>query len=147
MFKKLLVPTDGSDLSNSTVLRAVSFAKEAGASIVALYAKSEFTPLGFAEGMLVDPAAPERFNEIVEEEAAKVLQFVSISCAEMGVPCELVSVENDSPYKAIISTAESKGCDLIFMSSHGRGGIGALILGSETNKVLTHTNIPVLVYR
>jgi nucleotide-binding universal stress UspA family protein len=147
MFKHILVPTDGSELSRQTTSRAVSFAKETGARITAFFAKPEYPVTYFGEGALIDPTTPERFSEMAESQAAEVLAFVSGECEKAGVPCQTASATSDVPYEAIIQAAEQHGCDLIFMASHGRKGISGLLLGSETNKVLTHSKIPVLVYR
>ena len=147
MFKNILVPTDGSDLSKETVRRAALFAKEADAKIIAFYAKPDFPDYLFGEGALVDPAAPEKFAEMAEAEAQQILDFAEKTCLEAGVSCVKLAVASDIPYEAIIEAATQNACDLIFMSSHGRRGFGALLLGSETSKVLTHSKIPVLVYR
>lgn len=147
MFRHILVPTDGSHLSQETVKRAVAFAKETGARITAFYAKPDFPECFFGEGALVDPGSPEKFAQLAEEEAQQILEFADQQCRESGVSCTRLSVASDIPYEAIIDAATQNDCDLIFMSSHGRRGIGALLLGSETNKVLTHSTIPVLVYR
>lgn len=147
MFRHILVPTDGSDLSLETAKRAVSFAKEAGARITAFFAKPEFPVTYFGEGALIDPTTPERFAEMAEQQAQSYLQQVEKLAKDAGVACGTVSVTSDIPYEAIIDAATAAGCDLIFMASHGRRGIGGLLLGSETHKVLTHSTIPVLVYR
>lgn len=147
MFKHILVPTDGSDLSRETVRRAVSFAKESGARITAFFAKPEYPIAYFGEGALIDPTTPEKYAELAEQQAAEYLGEVQKLCAEAGVDCGTVSATSDVPYEAIIAAAESAGCDLIFMASHGRRGFSGFLLGSETNKVLTHSKIPVLVYR
>ena len=147
MFKHILVPTDGSELSRSTAKRAVSFAKETGARITVFYAKPEYPIAYFGEGALIDPTTPEKFAEMAEEQAAEYLGEVVAACQADGVDCNTVASTSDVPYEAIISAAETAGCDLIFMASHGRRGISGLLLGSETNKVLTHSKIPVLVYR
>lgn len=147
MFKHILVPTDGSDLSRQTSERAVSFAKEAGASITAFFAKPEYPVAYFGEGALIDPTTPEAFAELVEQQAQKYLAEVKALCDQAGVACATLSETNDVPYEAIIEAANMQGCDLIFMASHGRKGLGGFLLGSETNKVLTHSKIPVLVYR
>lgn len=147
MFKHILVPTDGSELSQKMAKHAVAFAKEIGARITVFYATPDFPECFFGEGALVDPGSPEKFSRLAEEETRKILDFVDALCQEAGVPCRKLSVHNDIPYEAIIEAANQQGCDLIFMSSHGRSGIGALLLGSETSKVLTHSKIPVLVYR
>lgn len=147
MFKHILVPTDGSELSQATAERAVSFAKEAGARITAFYSKPEYPIAYFGEGALIDPTTPEKFAELSEQQSTEYLGMVEKLCAEAGVPCSKLSVTSDVPYEAIIEAAETTGCDLIFMASHGRRGISGFLLGSETNKVLTHSKVPVLVYR
>ena len=147
MFKHILVPTDGSELSEDTVRRAVSFAKEAGARITAFYAMPEFPVTYYGEGGLMDSVTPEQFTALAEREAQEVLGFVENLCQEAGVDFSKLTSTNDAPYEAIIEAATQSDCDLIFMSSHGRRGFSALLLGSETNKVLTHSKIPVLVYR
>ncbi len=147
MFKHILVPTDGSQLSQETTRRAVTFAQEAGARVTAFYAKPEYPVTYYGEGALIDPMTPEKFAEMAEEQAEEILGFVEKLCQDAGVSCAKLSLTSDIPYEAIIEAATRSGCDLIFMSSHGRRGISALLLGSETHKVLTHTKIPVLVYR
>jgi nucleotide-binding universal stress UspA family protein len=147
MFKHILVPTDGSPFSQDTARRAVSFAREAGAQITAFYAKPEFPVTYYGEGALIDSTTPEQFAALAEEQAQQILGFVEDLCKEEGVSCTRMTLTSDVPYEAIIEAANECKCDLIFMSSHGRRGLGALLLGSETNKVLTHSRIPVLVYR
>lgn len=142
MFKNILVPTDGSKFSEETARRAVSFAREAGACIVAFYAKPGPEVFYNAEDMR---NAAKR-DQFVDEQAKTFLDFVGDLCQEAGVNCTKVTKDNVI-YEAIIEAATENNCDLIFMASHGRRGIGALILGSETQKVLTHSKIPVLVYR
>ena len=95
----------------------------------------------------MDSLTPEQFAALAEREAQEFLGFVEKLCQNAGVEFAKLSATSDSPYEAIIDAATQSGCDLIFMSSHGRRGISALLLGSETHKVLTHSKIPVLVYR
>ena len=147
MFKHILVPSDGSELSKKSVRCAVTFAKETGASITAFYAKPEYPVTYYGEGALIDPTTPEHFTELAEQQAQQNLKYVEDLCQGAGVPCDKLTLTNDIPYEAIIDAAAQSNCDLIFMASHGRRGISSLILGSETNKVLTHSSIPVLVYR
>lgn len=147
MFKHILVPTDGSDLSKETARRAVAFAKDVGARITAFFAKPEYPVSYYGEGALIDPTTPEKFAELAEQQAQQTLAFVAELGAEEGVAVGTLSLTSDIPYQAIIDAATRAGCDLIFMASHGRRGFSALLLGSETNKVLTHSKIPVLVYR
>jgi nucleotide-binding universal stress UspA family protein len=147
MFKHILVPTDGSDLSRQTAARAVSFAREAGARITVFFAKPEYPITYYGEGALIDPTTPEKFAQLMDEQAAAYLGQIEQLCLDAGVPCSTLSATSDVPYEAIIDAAEQSGCDLIFMASHGRRGFAAMLLGSETNKVLTHSKVPVLVYR
>ncbi len=147
MFKHILIPTDGSELSQATAKRAISFAKEAGAKVTVFFAKPEYPIAYFGEGALIDPTTPEKFAELADQQATEYLSEVARQCADAGVECTTASATSDVPYEAIIAAAESSGCDLIFMASHGRRGISGFLLGSETNKVLTHSKVPVLVYR
>ena len=147
MFKHILVPTDGSQLSTDTVKRAISFARDAGARISFFFAKPDYPIAFYGEGALIDPTTPEKFAELAEQQAAQYLGEVQAMCTAAGVECSTTSATSDIPYEAIIEAAEKSGCDLIFMASHGRRGISGFLLGSETNKVLTHSKVPVLVYR
>jgi len=147
MFKHILVPTDGARLSQETVKRAIAFAREAGARITFFYAKPEYPVAFYGEGALIDPTTPEKFAQMADQQASEILGQCSKLAAEAGVACAVTSQTSDIPYEAIIAAARNAGCDLIFMASHGRRGIGGLLLGSETQKVLTHSTIPVLVYR
>lgn len=147
MFKHILVPTDGSQLSLEAVKRGVSFAKEIGARITFLYAKPEFPVIYYGEGAMIDPTTPEKFDEMAESQAQEILCAAEQLAQEAGVESTKQSVTSDLPYEVIIEAAEKGNCDLIFMASHGRRGISGFLLGSETNKVLTHSTIPVLVFR
>ncbi len=147
MFQHLLVPVDGSDLSANTADRAIVFAKEAGAQITFFFAKPEYPMAFYGEGALIDPTTPERFAEMAEEQAHEILSEAETRAAAQGVKVTLLSLTNGAPWEGIIAGAQQVGADLIFMASHGRRGISGLLLGSETQKVLTHSKIPVLVYR
>lgn len=147
MFKHILVPTDGSQLSLETVKRAVTFAREAGAKITFFFAKSDYPVAFYGEGALIDPTTPEKFAEMADRQAQEILAKASAVAKEAGVPSANTDSVSDLPYQAIIDAANNAGCDLIFMASHGRRGFSGLLLGSETQKVLTHSTIPVLVYR
>ena len=148
MFKIILVPVDGGELSNAAVTHACTFAKEAGAQLTFYYAKPGYWP-GYYVGDIaigdayVDPA----FLAAMERQATNLLADAAQVARQAGVACETLSTDSDVPHEGIIAAAQSKGCDLIFMASHGRRGTSALLLGSETQKVLTHCKIPVLVYR
>jgi nucleotide-binding universal stress UspA family protein len=147
MFKHILVPTDGSALSLDTAKRAVSFAHDAGAKITFFFAKPDYPIAFYGEGALIDPTTPEKFSEMADKQAREILQACEQIARESGVDAQSASATNDVPYEAIIDAAGAHGCDLIFMASHGRRGFSGLLLGSETQKVLTHSTIPVLVYR
>ncbi len=147
MFKNILVPTDGSPLSQEAARKAVTFAKEAGARIIAFYAKPEAPMAQYIEGIQVDKLIQEQYDKAAKQQAITILGFVESLCRDAGVACTTAEASSDSPYEAIINTANANGCDLIFMASHGRRGISGLLLGSETSKVLTHSKIPVLVFR
>lgn len=147
MFKHILVPTDGSELSTGTVARAISFAREAGARIRFFFAKPDYPVAFYGEGALIDPTTPEKFAEMADQQASEILARCEAMAKAAGVESSSTSLINDIPYEAIIAAAEEADCDLIFMASHGRRGISGLLLGSETQKVLTHSKIPVLVYR
>jgi nucleotide-binding universal stress UspA family protein len=147
MFKHILVPTDGSPLSSDTVKRAIVFARETGAKITFFFAKPDYPVAFYGEGALIDPTTPDKFSEMAEKQAQEILAVHEASAKAEGVVSASLSSVSDIPYEAIIAAAETSGADLIFMASHGRRGISGLLLGSETQKVLTHSKIPVLVYR
>ena len=147
MFKHILVPTDGSPLSQDAVRKAVPLAKENGAKVTALYVKLPAPAHYWSHVIWVNLPEPSAFEEFSEKEAQEALDFVTGICQEEGVECTKTSVTHEHIYQAIIDQAAKDNCDLIFMASHGRRGIDALVLGSETHKVLTHSKIPVLVFR
>ncbi len=147
MFKHLLVPTDGSNLSTDTVKRALQFAKEIAAQVTFFYAKPDYPVTLYGEGALIDPTTPQVFAEIADKQAREILGSCEALATEAGVPSTSTSSISDIPWEAIIAAADSTGCDLIFMASHGRRGLSGLLLGSETQRVLTHSKIPVLVFR
>lgn len=147
MFRHLLVPTDGSELALAAVERAVAFAKALNARITFFYAQPDFPLPVYGEGALIDPTTPEQFRKAAQEEANTILNSAKEKASEAGVEADTDTVVNDAPADAIIDAAERHGCDLIFIASHGRSGIARLLLGSVTNKVLSHTKLPVLVYR
>lgn len=143
MFKHLLLPTDGSELSEVAVRKGVEFAKTIKARITGLYATPDFHIFTYRTEMLEDTR--EQYAKDCQAHAAQYLGVIERIAKEAGVPCDLVNVTNDHPYEAIINAAEEHGCDLIVMASHGRRGVRGFLVGSETQKVLTHTQTPVLV--
>jgi nucleotide-binding universal stress UspA family protein len=144
MFKKILLPTDGSELSVKAVQGALKMAGQLGASVVGL---TVVEPYSYSTLSEYRPETLEAFEARNAQAAEQRLAPLIEAAKQAGVPCETVSVKSFSPYEAIIDTAGKYGCDVIFMASHGRRGLSAILLGSETQKVLTHSTIPVLVYR
>lgn len=147
MFKHLLVPTDGSELSTRTIARALVFAKEAGARITFFFAQQEYPIPMYGEGALLVPITPNQFSQASSLEAERILGVAKREAEAAGVDADTDTMVSDVAYEAIIDAAKRNACDLIFMASHGRRGVAGFLLGSETQKVLTHTDIPVLVYR
>jgi nucleotide-binding universal stress UspA family protein len=145
MFRNILIPTDGSDLAAKAVEQGVLFAKEVGAKITAVTVTEPFHAISVKPRQL--EYTPMEYKKHAETHAAKVLSTVSTATNSAGVACDVVHVEHEQVYQAIIDAAEARRCDLIVMASHGRRGVSAVVLGSETVKVLTHSKIPVLVYR
>jgi len=145
MFKHILVPTDGSTTSEKAINAAVAFAKETGATITGLYVMPAFHVLTYNTEMLEDTA--DQFAKDSERHAAKFLSFIENAAKEAGVKCATIRLTSDYPFEAIIQAARENECDLITMASHGRKGMKGFLLGSETQKVLMHSSIPVLVYR
>ncbi len=146
MFKNILIPTDGSELSQRAVRVAVDLAKLHQARLTGIHVVPDYHLLIAYEGAF-DPVTEERIEEDAKARAENYLAFVRKSAADAGVPCETVCETSDHPYDAILKAADGRHCDLIVMTSHGRKGLAAVLLGSETRKVLTHTRIPVLVVR
>lgn len=147
MFKHILVPTDGSDLSRDAVTKAVVFAREIAARITFFYAWPAHKGYFFGEGSLDNHMTQDEFAEVMERQANEFLAAAAAGAKEAGVACATHAESSDAPSEAIIATATRCGCDVVFMASHGRRGVSGLLLGSETMKVLTHCTIPVLVYR
>ena len=145
MYKHILIPTDGSELSEKAVHHGIAFARSIGAKITAVTTTEPFHVFS-TDPKIVTDTAPI-YERQATEFAAKTLDAVAKSAKAAGVPCETIHLEEGFPYEGIIKTANAKGCDLILMASHGRRGVSAILLGSETVKVLTHSKIPVLVYR
>ena len=145
MFKNILIATDGSDLAAKAVEQGVLFAKEIGAGITALTITKPFNVLSLAPSEL--GYTPIEYKKHAEAYAEKVLDTVAAAAKSAGIDCETLHIEHEHVYQAIIDAAAARKCDLIVMASHGRRGVSAVVLGSETVKVLTHSKIPILVYR
>jgi nucleotide-binding universal stress UspA family protein len=144
MFKNILIPTDGSEQSQRAVRLGVELAKVHDARITGIHVIPDYHLLIAYEGAF-DPVTEERIEEEAKARAETYLAHVRQTATEAGIPCSTVCETSDHPYDAILRTAETNGCDLILMTSHGRKGLAAVLLGSETRKVLTHTKVPVLV--
>jgi nucleotide-binding universal stress UspA family protein len=148
MFKHILVPTDGSKLSEKAVKGALEFAKALGAKLTVLHVTPQFRVV-VDEGFVLPNSSSlkKRFEEESMERAGKILDAVKRQAGAVGVPVDGVAAASDTPWDEIINQAKKGKCDLIMMASHGRRGITGVLLGSETAKVLTHSKVPVLVYR
>jgi nucleotide-binding universal stress UspA family protein len=145
MYKNILIPTDGSELADKAVMSGIAFGKEMNAKITVLTVEPPFHTFTFNTQSAED--TPEEYRKRMHERTAKTLEKVASAAKTAGVACDTVQVEHEHPYQAIVDTAESRGCDLIMMASHGRRGISAMVRGSETVEVLAHSKIPVLVHR
>jgi nucleotide-binding universal stress UspA family protein len=145
MFRHILIATDGSLLSDAALDKAMDFARESGAKVTVMMATEPFNAFWpkAAQIALTKPS----YEQYVTAEAARHLAEAERKAKSLGVQCNVMQVEQQQPYRAILDAAQKHGCDLIAMASHGRRGASALVLGSETTKVLTHSSIPVLVYR
>ncbi len=145
MYANILIATDGSELGGKAVQHGIALAKRVGAKATVLTVLEPFHTFTIDTQMIED--TPARYKVRMQEHAEKTLGAAARAAQAADVACETVQVEHEHPYRAIIDAAESKGCDLIVMASHGRHGISAIVLGSETVKVLTHCKTPVLVHR
>jgi len=140
MYRHILIPTDGSKLAEHGVTHGLALAHSVGAKVSVIFVVEPFSEL---TGRLLEAVAT--YAELRKEQAASVLDRAANAAREAGLSCEIIQMENAQPHEAIIAAARDKGCDLIVMSSHGRSGLSALLIGSVTNKVLTHAKTPVLV--
>ena len=145
MFRHLLVPTDGSPLSAKAAQAAVNFAKEVGARLTALSVAEPFPYSALSESAFLPDQV--RFEKQMQDHARRYVDDVAELAAASGVPCDTRVALSFSPYEEIVRTAEELGCDAVFMASHGRKGLNRLFVGSETQKVLAHTTLPVMVFR
>jgi nucleotide-binding universal stress UspA family protein len=146
MFKNILIPTDGSEQSQRAVRAGVELAKVHGARITGIHVIPDYHLLIAYEGAF-DPVTEERIEEEAKSRAETYLGFIREAATTAGVQCATVCETSDHPYDAILRTCDASSCDLILMTSHGRKGLAAVLLGSETRKVLTHAKVPVLVVR
>ena len=145
MFKHILLPTDGSPVSETAIRRGVEFARSLGARITGFYVVPEFHVFTYRTS--TRPDAQEEVARDARAHADRYLGLIEQTARAAGVDCATAYATGDQPYEAIIKAAGTHGCDVIVMASHGRRGVQGLLLGSETHKVLTHSKIPVLVFR
>ena len=148
MYKHILVPTDGSKLSRRAILTAVRLAKAVGARVSGVFVMPPYVPIAYGEGVVyAPPSARETYRNALKREGKKALAVLEIEARIAGVKSAGSVVVDVLPWEGILRAAKARKCDLIVMASHGRRGLAGVLLGSETNKVLTHSKIPVLVCR
>ena len=147
MYKRILIPTDGSAISRKAVKQGVGLAKSLGASVVGFFSPEDYRAVMYTEYMPATMLSQEEFEAQARKSAEKQLAFVQKAAAAARVPYESYWLISIAPWEAIIEAARKKKCDLIFMGSHGRRGLASVVLGSTATKVLTHTKVPVLVTR
>ncbi|MET0858626.1 MAG: universal stress protein [Telluria sp.] len=145
MFKRILLPTDGSEPAQRAIVAAISLAKELGAEVVGLTVIPKFHVFTYKAEMLEETKAEHAIDS--QKRASEYLGFTADTARQEGVSCSVEYAVSDDPYDVIVATARDRQCDLIAMGSHGRRGIKGLLLGSVTQKVLVHSSVPVLVYR
>jgi nucleotide-binding universal stress UspA family protein len=144
MYKRILVPTDGSEITAKALQSAIGLAKLCGSELIVLAVKEPFPYSAISE---MQPVPPQEFFDAQERVAAARVKVAMDAASSAGLSCQGSTVEALHPWEAILDLATNRGCDLVVMASHGRRGVSALLLGSETQKVLTHSKVPVLVVR
>jgi len=147
MFKNILVATDGSKLSGKAVAYAIRVAKWSDAKLTVCFATTRYTAGAYGEGVLYDAASEGKYDKLCREDGVRILDEVARKTTAAGVKSSITQAVASAPWQAILATAKKSKCDLIIMASHGRRGVSALLLGSETQKVLTHSKLPVIVIR
>jgi nucleotide-binding universal stress UspA family protein len=145
MHQHILLPTDGSELSNKAIPQGIELAKAIGARVTGIHVSPTYHT--FSADPLIVTDRPEDYEADARRAGQQYLTVIEDAALAAGVSYEGVQVFHDHPHQAILDEAKQRGCDLIVMASHGRRGIAALVLGSETHKVLTHGTIPTLVCR
>jgi len=147
MFRRILLPTDGSPVSRKAVKLGVATAKAVGAKVVGFFSPEDYRALLYSEYVPPSLLSEAEFEAQAKKTAEKYLSYIAKAAKAEGVPYEGLYLPSIAPWEAIIGAAKSKKCDLIVMGSHGRSGLAGLVLGSQTVKVLTHSKVPVLVAR
>jgi nucleotide-binding universal stress UspA family protein len=147
MYRNILVATDGSKLSSKAVVHAIGLARALGAKLTAFYASPDYPLPAYAEGVIYEPMSPREYERLCTKEAEKIFKQVEVKAAASRVKLATVHSISSAPWEAILAAAKKNKADAIMMASHGRTGVSALLLGSETQKVLTHSRLPVIVIR
>lgn len=147
MYKHILLPTDGSPLSDKANVHAIGLAKALGARLTVFHASAEYPTPIVAEGIVLEPISHAEYEARANEQARSILETVKQRAEAAGVACDTRHQIAAIPWEAILEAARSVGADVIAMASHGRRGLAALILGSETQRVLMHSELPVIVIR
>ena len=147
MYKNVLVATDGSKLSDKAVAHAVELARSVGGTITSFYAAPDYPMPAYADGMVYEPVSRKEYAKLAAQDAEKILDKVVAKAKAGGVECKTAFDIAATPWEAILTASKKSKADVIVMASHGRRGLSAVLLGSETQKVLTHTKLPVLVVR
>jgi nucleotide-binding universal stress UspA family protein len=147
MFRRILVPTDGSKLSDKAVQAAIELAAACGGSIVVFHAYPQFYGGAYGTFEMANEVLAEAHQAQEKAVSEQLFAAAAAKAAAAGVDCAAVAVESDHPWEAILAAAKKRKCDSICMASHGRRGLAGILLGSETQKVLTHATLPVLVLR
>ena len=147
MYKNLLLATDGSKLSTKAVVHAIALAQAVGAKVTAFYAAPDYPMPAYADGVVYEPVSRKEYSKLAAQDADKILNDVAAKAKSAGIECKTAYSIAAAPWEAILDAAKKNKCDAIVMASHGRRGISAVLLGSETQKVLTHGKLPVIVVR
>jgi nucleotide-binding universal stress UspA family protein len=147
MYKHILVATDGSKLSQKAVTHAIALAQALGAKLTVFYASPDYPLPAYADGVVYEPVSKKEYAALATQEAEKILSAIAEKAEAGGLECATVHTIAPAPWEAILAAAKKAKADAIIMASHGRRGVSALLLGSETQKVLTHSKIPVIVVR
>lgn len=144
MYRSILIPTDGTEITGKAIDTGVSLAKALGARLSTITVKEPFPYSAISE---MQPIPPQEFYDAQERIALARVKEVAARAEREGLECQAFTVEAQHPWEAIVDHAKTQGCDLIVMASHGRRGVSALLLGSETTRVLVHCDVPVLVVK
>jgi nucleotide-binding universal stress UspA family protein len=147
MYKQILVATDGSKLSAKAVAQAIDLAQALGAKLTVFYASPDYPLPAYADGVAYEPMSRKEYAAMCKKEAGAILEAVGLKAESAGLEFNTAHAIAPAPWEAILAAAKKNKCEAIVMASHGRRGVSALLLGSETQRVLTHSKLPVLVVR